>query len=550
MKSGFTNWLKAKLDSFEDTPTPSDWAAMEQMINSQPSLVAKPWYRSLGGVSGIVLSTAVVIGSIFWFTSENAESTQLDAQTTPAIVNTPSGSTSNLSPSTISNTSLENNSSTESSPSVSPSSEVTSPLGTNRSIGADASSENTMARVGQNENQDVYTRRNSALEAGESSRTLAQQRSSEEGGAVPTTSDERSNTVSADPYEIASTESTLANSSDEKTGSTAVNSESTFGENMEVRGEGESTTTPSRPSSSSNDASSSEANAASVAEEMNDNGGGNTTATAEEAGANHPSNAETEEKPSSAVIRNSSNQPSPWSITAYGTFAATSTPPTTAEGNVLYEVTSPVGFGLEADYRIHGWKFSSGLSYLTESQKTTHYEYTEQEILSSLSWYEWDTTYTQVVDSTWQITGINTGRWVYDTTMTYTTDSILKEKGDTVLVRTETADMKQMNGYRISVPLMVGMEWEYGKWSTSIQAGPILTFSSTQWYQGEVYRSTHNSIGVDLAARMELGYSITPHWQGIFRLGYRTNATPYSDYRKAAWTRNSVPLSLGVRYRF
>lgn len=526
MKGGFTNWLKAKLDSFEDTPTPADWAAMEQMINSQPSLAAKPWYRTLGGVTGIITSTVIVIGSVFWFVNDNADSTQLDA--TPAIVNTPSSSSNNSSINPTSTQSLSNTNT------------LTSTNSTEEA--ATSNFEETHS------NADFYdeTSQVSSHSAGEVATTDHQTSAIDDGigyrsGARTLGRDD----VKADPSLTALNERETEPS---HTGATA--SESDSGSETSLMG-GASNATNGAPSDKGAESSvNEESSGTDLASEASSSGEEAMSATDNDEGSNAREVSDDKESPASAVIRNSSNQPSPWAVTAYGTFAATSSPSTANEGTVLNESTNPMGFGIEADYRMNGWVLSSGLTFLSESQTTTHYNYTEQEILSSVSWYEWDTTFTQVIDSTWEITGINSGRWVYDTTMTFTADSILRERGDSVLVRTETEDVKQLNGYRISVPLLFGKEWEFGKWSTSVQAGPILTFSSTQWYHGDVYQATYNSVGVDLAARIELGYSFTDHWQGLFRLGYRTNAMPYSDYRKAAWTRNSVPLSLGVRYRF
>lgn len=535
MSSKLATWIKSKLDSFEDAPTASDWAAMEQLINAQPVLMKAPWYKTTGGISSIVGGVAIVVGSTLYFSSNNN--------------NTSSESNSNIAIEEVSN----------------PSNSIETPVVSNNqeSIGIDAgATTNTSTDVAIEE---ISNNESASVESAETSTSVGGSAASEHVVAATQAPSPVSATLTTQGV-TANQESSVATTAEE---SAQLNNESETGTSspsMIANNEGNGgTSTPVGAAVSSaagsvsptasnspnpSNASNSSANSNDVA--ANTSESADVTQIASNQQQSSQVDAQNEDARPEIVSRPESERGILWSVNGYGDFSpsANSNNMELGPSSNLNQRGTPFGLGVEVTATYNSWTLSSGMMAHQENFEFTRESQSTQTNITYTSWFEVDTIVTSYTDSSWVITGINQGHWEYYTNTVETYVPVQYERADTTEFVAVTLETRQVNGYRLSVPLLVGYEWDAGKWRTAVQTGPVFTFASASWYNGQNFIETRNQLGTDLMIRAELGYEFVDRLEIFGRAGFRINATAYQNLRAGAWTKTSYPLSIGLRYQF
>lgn len=539
MKNGFIDWIKGKLDSFEDTPTPADWAAMEELIKAQPSLISKAWYKTTGGMASIAGAVSIAIGGLFWMNTEAPNSPAIQPASQEMTIDahsTPQGSseagqsqlmTSEEAPVSIMS---EENDGLEADQSAVRLDD--SQIELNESIAVSSSnSGSSVAQVSQQEATESNAQRN------------VQDPSNKQDLASPTLVASRSESGTRSMSNAASSTEESASMANPQNGIIASNSK---GETDASNNEIASSETSNMSSEAASTSSASNAATSNSANSENRSSSSDVAAS-NESGSNEDSGSEDEISPAPVVRRTPSAYQ--WSASLYGIYSMNTQSPV-AEANQTMTTLPIVGMGAEVNVDFSGWRASTGFQFTQESRTMESRTYHESITRSSSSWYEWDTSYVSQVDSTWQIDGINQGHWQVDTISVAIYDSVLHEAGDSTIVIVQSNEIRKQVNYRYSIPVLFGRKWEFGNWTTSVQAGPVLTLSSTTWSRGGAFLASYQTYGIDLMGRLELGYQLTEHWNIFGRVGYRINTMSNADYGYEAWKRQSVPASIGVHYSF
>lgn len=556
MSRKLTDWIKGKLDSFEDKPTPADWTAMEQLINAHPQLIGKPWYKTLGGIGSLVLVSALVVSGAVWYS--NSDSIE-EPNLVPVVSVTPERGSEEVE-NIAESSSVENLYSTggeeaDTDPAEGPANSTgSSPeeafysvavsnreesVGTSPSVSLAeeaAASPNTLERNTGSESLSANTDALSApRSAGRNIPGTTPESSNRGRGTEP---EESLTTLTADMTAEAGRESNRENT---LPGSQTYNSHSgpgssdSFATHDETR-EAE-TAEDNRPDESATASNETESDP-SVSQ------GAGRTKPAED------NTASSEASAPSVISRPSLSNAPVWRISAYADVSFRSDLSVSKESGMFDRSREVPGLGIEAEYAWGGWSLSSGLMWHRESLQITTQSQHRQNTFNSVEWYEWDTVTVTRIDSSWVISGINQGGWVYDTTITDESRSVLRERQDSSFYISSSYEQRSVLSNRVSVPLMFGKEWKTDRWSVGVQAGPVFTMHSASWFEGDRFIDTRKRLGTDILVRLEAGYYISDRWETFVRFGYRTNASVYQNIRRAAWAQQGFPITVGLRYTF
>lgn len=547
--------MQSKLNQINDRATTSDWAAMEQLINAQPSLVAKPWYQTGWGIGGMIGGVALIATASFFLFSTNEETiSPSDEIVVEETINSQksvevTSQNSETVTDGISYEEAQEESVTEISESAATASN-SNPFDKSTD-GVINSTENSIASSEVPANMPSVE--NPSVDF-ESSEDVVEQNQLEENVTEPVlASNTTSETNSSSNNE--STNSTVPQSplsTDSQNNSMEMAEAGTESANSTNSGTGTAASHGS-PDLNANSAASTDNGSSSQSESV-------TMATNQT--SNSPSNSNSANPASTSSKSASSSAPnlSPvliddternawgWSVSAYADYNLNS--PQLLNSEIQSnEVGNFMGAGLEVEGEWRGWTAVTGFMAHRESSLFKTEQYFTDTNRHGVTWYEIDTTYHEVYDSTWVPNGGN-GYWDIDTTLEARTNERLAEGFGFTYTNTLVKSQVSTSGYRYSVPLLIGKRWSVNRWNFGLQGGPVFIMRSTTWfYNGEFHRTTADR-SFDLLFRAEVGYDILPSLSIFGRAGLRTNMERISNLRQNAWSTQSVPASLGLRYTF
>lgn len=501
MKKDWTYWIKSKLDSIEDKPTPGDWAAMEELINAQPELNAKPWYRNTGGFIGglVVLISAIVLGSLY--STNQSDDDRLTPAQPSTIEQTPTPNENSTAASTISNTIAQDQSENLEQSTRSSSPEQTNAIKNSPTLSIQ--SEEASVSVA---SSDYSTENTSRMKAEHTGIQVADEVPASASADLPFSSPNRGDTETSEAAQSLSASTHAAPS----VNPAIEESEADFDRaNQEVLDESEESDN---------------------ANEVSDLA---MTHAAEE--AQQEPESKTEEEIIKPIVSPRSSSAN-WSIGLGGLFGMESFVSPSSDAKIL-SMNPSYGGSLDWAFHGNGWRFRTGLNVMQNDGTYL------QERLDQYQKLIYDTTITYQVNTYWQILGINQGQWVFDTIAQVNVDS------NFVLFDTLYTSISNYSTTRIAMPLLVGKEFKWNRWNLSLEAGVILDYRRTRWSMegGDVFTS---NFGVDVSAGLELEYLLDDRWSVWARSSYRSNIIGQSDLSLESFKWTSIPIGIGVRYRF
>lgn len=559
MKSELGKWMQSKLNQINDRATTSDWAAMEQLINAQPALAPKSWYQTGWGLGSIIAGVAVIATvSIFTLTSSDEEMlpiaeegsveaetpTNIEIEENPSIDNTDATSIAfdEAVESATSSASIENVDDVESAQTEN----VGQPIA--------ASTQNTPIVPALDPHEVPSWDDQSIL--GGPDEMIADPNETQfvklnPGPAEDQTSNVPESLTSAEAQEsgesLASNSTSSANPT-ENTPSTFDGSAANDGGQSTANAGAQDAAQGTQSMASNTDASSE--SSSTMSESGNDAVEGGERATdASSSGSMASSSQQSQNSTATPTLIDATEENRVrWSVSAYGDYDLNS-----PVGNVSEELTTNYGnffgAGLEVEANWRGWTMGTGIMSHRESSLFQ----TEQLFMDTnrhgSTWYEIDTTYHEVYDSTWVPNGGN-GYWDIDTTLEARTSERMVEGYGFTYTSTLVQSRISTEGYRLSVPLLIGRRWDLNRWNFGLQAGPVFTIRSTSWFYNDDYVRSTSDRSFDLMLRAEVGYEVLPRLSLFGRAGLRTNMERVANLRQEGWTTRAIPVSLGVRYTF
>ncbi|NVK05849.1 MAG: hypothetical protein HWD92_13575 [Flavobacteriia bacterium] len=559
MKSELGKWMQSKLNQINDRATTSDWAAMEQLINAQPALAPKSWYQTGWGLGSLIAGVAVIATvSIFTLTSSDEEVLPIaDEGSVESVTPTPKDIEENPSIDNTDATSIAFDEAVESSTSsafIEEVNDIESTQTDNAGQSIVASTQNSPIVPALDPHPVPSWDDQSIL--GGPDEMIADPNETQfvklnPGPAEDQTSNESENSISGEAQELgeslASNQASSANptENDPSTfdGSAASNGgQSTANAGAQNTGQGTHTMASNTEASSESSSTMNESGNEGV------EGSENATSTSPSANTASSSQQSTTSASVPTLIDATDESRVRWSISAYGDYDLNS-----PIGNTSEELTTNYGnffgAGLEVEANWRGWTMGTGIMSHRESSLFQ----TEQLFMDTnrhgSTWYEIDTTYHEVYDSTWVPNGGN-GYWDIDTTLEARTSERMVEGYGFTYTSTLVQSRISTEGYRLSVPLLIGRRWDVNRWNFGIQAGPVFTIRSTSWFYNDDYVRSTSDRSFDLMLRAEFGYEVLPRLSLFGRAGLRTNMERIANLRQSAWTTRAVPVSLGVRYTF
>lgn len=548
MSSQLGKWMKGAFEKRHDEATAADWESMNQLLDAHPAFAAKaPWYASTTlWVVGAVVSV-VSIGGWFIFDSSSSSPDQ------PVMIQPPVEEISN-------------------------SIRSESPINPSESVAFEAES-NDVSVITRRQNEGVDE--NTHQQTNESDLDLVEPMSVElasdqpalsTGGTHtslaedvdPVVAETPSNPSRLDAAETVEVASELGQASaepltslqNEASGSSAVQTEAGISESIQSNTYNESANVATVPSRNGEPAArnNSSENTASPAVTASESSEASEMASSvegveESASASNRTMANAESAAAPEIIRRSpAAQEWTWSAGAYGVYESLVAQPS-AEGQPVATSSPLYGFGLEVEAQKNGWTVASGLDLRTIDFEMDRSTSRTSQVIQYSEWAEFDTITVPVIDSIWVITGINTGYWRRDTTYEEQYLDVVREQYDTNTVTTTVDRQMVVSGYRFALPLLVGYTQDIGRWSLGVQAGPVVTLHSVSVARNEEVQS-FSTWGMDLTARLEVGYKVHSDWRVFVRGGIRTNATSSFTHNAAAFSRWNTPMMVGLRYRF
>lgn len=551
--------MQSKLNQINDRATTSDWAAMEQLINAQPALAPKPWYQTGWGLGSIIAGVTVIATvSIFTLTSSDedvlpiAEESSIEAETPTSIEKEENTAIENTDATSIAfDEAVESATSSASIESVD---DIESAQTDNVGQPIAASTQNTPI-VPTLDPHEVPSWDDQSILGGPDEMIADPNETPfiklNPGPAEDQASNDSENSMSAENQEsgesLASNQASSSNST-ENNPSTFDGSAANDG-GQSTANSGAQDAAQGTQSMASNTEASSESSST-MNERGNDGVEGTESATDASSSMSAASSSQQSQSSTATptLIDATEENGVRWSISAYGDYDLNS-----PIGNTSEELTTNYdnffGAGLEVEANWRGWTMGTGIMSHRESSLFQ----TEQLFMDTnrhgSTWYEIDTTYHETYDSTWVPNGGN-GYWDIDTTLEARTSERMVEGYGFTYTSTLVQSRISTEGYRLSVPLLIGRRWDVNRWNFGVQAGPVFTIRSTSWFYNDDYVRSTSDRSFDLMLRAEVGYEVLPRLSLFGRAGLRTNMERVANLRQSAWTTRAVPVSLGVRYTF
>lgn len=564
--------MKGKLDQINDRATSADWANMEEMLNGHPAFASAPtpWYKTNLGIGGLITAALVVVGlsAATMLSSDEAEITPIiengisnedsdggvqvpkleDASQPQSVKSTGEEESISFENSAASDLSsgqaTEGGSFVSSSNSNNESGDLIAEGGSVQQVSSAAnsvSSDDAESSLDSRLNEVVPT------DQSQSPADLAETQNSSQSSNQSGLNREESTESTTSPDEVDASTMTLAGTTGTNTTAESSNSasEGAVGESASDRSS-ESSTEIVQAGTSSNSESQDMAEDSSPEASSNDS--------EETTGIVNPadiaSDDEEQSNEATPVIRSMRDENAiEYSVASYATYDLGGGEQTSENGR-SYEWNAPLGYGLEVEANWRGWTLTSGAAYHEETGSYNSSSYHNDTNRSAAYWYEADTQFVTVIDSSWIIQGINQGYWEVDTSVQAVVNNELNERLQFSTTTTASQTSIRWEGYRLSAPLLVGKRWDVGRFTAGLQAGPVFTFRSATLFTNETFETSYTELGTDLLIRAEVGFRITNHFDLFGRAAYRTNATDNTLYGKAAWSQTQIPVSLGMRYRF
>jgi hypothetical protein len=203
------------------------------------------------------------------------------------------------------------------------------------------------------------------------------------------------------------------------------------------------------------------------------------------------------------------------------------------------------GGAVELEWRLSHWRLQTGLAYHRwyESGRTD-----KQDISYIDTNYTFTTENREVtwVDSSWVVTGLNQGQYVYDTLSRVITDTITSLSFDTMNIYNEHPVPATLMSSRFSVPIRISYRQRFGSFYGDLGAALVSNFTTYQSaYAGDAQKT---SFSLDVAIRPALGYQINRKWGTELGFNYKIPvyqgiADEMTFDRSQYWS-----LSVGIRY--
>ncbi len=200
---------------------------------------------------------------------------------------------------------------------------------------------------------------------------------------------------------------------------------------------------------------------------------------------------------------------------------------------------------LQAEWSLQNLRFQAGLSY-TQWYEEAHTNLTKITNVDTTMHAVVDTNTVSWVDSSWVITGLNQGQYVYDTSSTILIDTSYHKSVDTTVINTEHPSPAVQVSSRFSVPVSFSYRRRIGKFYGDLGAGLNTNFTIYQpIYSPDIQRS---SVSFDFLFKPSLGFQFNDKLSMEARFGY---ALPLYQAKADKLFFNSEPrwtLGLGIRF--
>lgn len=596
MKSNLATWIQGKLGQINDRATASDWAEMEKLIQSQPSLVSsKPWYKTQLGLGGIGAGAVVIaISSILLFNSSNDPQPRTDSHQQPPAevvveddvriipsleeqkvkdntVQDPAQSTNtesltfNVEETTDAHSNDDQTLAEESvferpaqgaQSNQSHVNEDGAFVADNPSEGESAADPQPATDENARASQDEMTLDNGSLVLTDNAHEEHEPREGKEDQSNEGDMSSHSNKsgVEADPTEGINTQasSTLTNvSGGSTTAAGEVGTSTTTSSGSTTSGNNAFVASNESDNSSTDQAKDSGRGAETNEGETNTTSEGASTSGASVASLNDDPSLDNdlgEEESAEEILKDVRNKNAiHWSSAAFANYNY-SMGGSEVQGAVLD--VQPIGLGAEVRAEWRSWSASFGAAFNNESASFSSSASDLQSTYNAVYWGEEDTIQRQVIDSTWVNLGGGNGYWDVDTSYVDEIFTVLRERQDSSGYQMNSRSEISVQGYRVSMPLMLGKQWDFDRFYIGLEAGPVFTLRSTSYYnKGEFFHS-RDAWGTDLMVRTEVGFHLSERVSMFGRVGYRTNLTTIKSLRLQSNQAQSIPVSFGVRYHF
>jgi len=180
-----------------------------------------------------------------------------------------------------------------------------------------------------------------------------------------------------------------------------------------------------------------------------------------------------------------------------------------------------IGLGAELNWQRNNWQLSAGLI----SQSLTH----NQNVNHKKEWYDLHHEDLHIVnarmhrrvDSSWVITGVNKGTYVYDTSYHMTYDTTRKTLSDTSW-HSQWQQQEQITRLSYTeIPLHLRYRWQWQRWELQTGVGLNLGILTNQRQSENQNSHIENHLLSDASLQMGLRYHLTPRLSLLVRPHFR-----------------------------
>lgn len=185
------------------------------------------------------------------------------------------------------------------------------------------------------------------------------------------------------------------------------------------------------------------------------------------------------------------------------------------------------GGGVDIDIQRKGLLLNTGLHYY-QLNSTNRFERTQMKTLVDTSYsYQIDIRTETTIDSTWIVRGPWQGGYVYDTTRQTIIDTVTLTSVDSTSIKLKIREEQKIRLSYVEIPILAGHRFRLNRFAIDVMGGVALhqlTLGNTEGFQVE------NQFGVDVIVQPALRYYFLPEWSVYGKAALRYGLTE-NDYR-------------------